>query len=562
MKTLPIGIKQATAVTRSKLGGITGLDSSFCREIKSVKDSLKDVFTSSKEPISCLLKSSEPSFEKFLTLIDTFKQKKIDFKYFLPVILCKDPDFNNGIDFERVESLLNLRESSLKNSFRLNQFDRIVSKKDIDKMLFSAPNKTYNMLNLIGENAFIYSYKEKLDNVKDYINILGEAQMKDSLTESLLKITNPKESIDYKNLTRKISVLKNLYKTSNNEIDKEALQKAIATVTKSRQELLNRALKDPKDILEAALVINSLKTSNVRDLKRLVTLYSQKDDESCFELKSFLNKKLFNNMGFNIPSSKTLEKLDFTNSKYLSKLFYAPSRFNVEFAKLIRLLEKQSSKTTIEVLNNLPQNKLTQKVFQRYGFDYDLWTNPTSVPPLKLFGLGNRDLTIRKVDMENFEHSLFLGEMSNCCTKINGKFGECSVTYIKNKMIQAIEILDGEQSIGNTMCYMAMLDEKPCLILDNIELKPQYHGSAIIKEGVFNFAKNLAKKICGKDIPVYLCPKRNDISVDDMKLKLGDLMLVGDTGEDSVYVNFANQKFQINNETRFFGKMSLFVVQE
>ena len=127
-------------------------------------------------------------------------------------------------------------------------------------------------------------------------------------------------------------------------------------------------------------------------------------------------------------------------------------------------------------------------------------------------------------------------------------------------MVQAIEVLDGDQSIGNTMCYMAMFDQTPCLILDNIELRHQYHHNPIIRNGVFNFAKELGKKVCGKDIPVYLSPKRNDISIEDMKICMGDLMLVGNTGQDNIYLNFVNQKSIINNETRFFGKRTFLLV--
>ena len=76
--------------------------------------------------------------------------------------------------------------------------------------------------------------------------------------------------------------------------------------------------------------------------------------------------------------------------------------------------------------------------------------------------------------MNNIPKSLFLGDEADCCTRVNGSFAKSSISYITSKMIQAIEVFHNQLPIENTMCYFAKINDRPALILDNIEVKPQY----------------------------------------------------------------------------------------
>ena len=69
------------------------------------------------------------------------------------------------------------------------------------------------------------------------------------------------------------------------------------------------------------------------------------------------------------------------------------------------------------------------------------------------------NIEVRKTDMNDIAHSLFLGNHASCCTAIGDGCNSWSAPYyIINKCISSIEIVDGKQSIGNTMCYIAKVD--------------------------------------------------------------------------------------------------------
>ena len=137
--------------------------------------------------------------------------------------------------------------------------------------------------------------------------------------------------------------------------------------------------------------------------------------------------------------------------------------------KLLRpQVEKPGAKAVlvVELFNNLPQNIETRKQFEELGLNYDKWSGSE---PISF--TTDKGYTFRKVDMNNIPYALFLGNHSDCCTRTNGLYSYSAVSYIRNKMFQAIEVLDkNNKPIGNTMCYIAKLNDIPCLVLDNIEM--------------------------------------------------------------------------------------------
>lgn len=161
-------------------------------------------------------------------------------------------------------------------------------------------------------------------------------------------------------------------------------------------------------------------------------------------------------------------------------------------------------------------------------------------------------ITVQKVDMNNVEHALFLGNHSGCCTAVG--FGSNQWTapnYVMCKMISAIEVLDGKEPIGNTMCYIAEIDGKPSLILDNIELQAKYQYNDEIRDMLIEYAKKMTAEIGNPDMPIYAGPNRHKVDFDNFELINKDFRIIGSTGKGSIYLDFDANGHEIDG-TEFF----------
>lgn len=160
------------------------------------------------------------------------------------------------------------------------------------------------------------------------------------------------------------------------------------------------------------------------------------------------------------------------------------------------------------------------------------------------------NITIQKVDMDNISHSLFLGNDATCCTAI-GSFNDWSApNYIRNKMVQAIELKDGDESIGNTMMYLvAISPEKMGLLLDNIELKPKYQYNEKIEDGIVEFSKQFAKKLGKPDMDIYAGPNRHKLDMKNFELTDEKFQIFGETDGQPVYLDFITKGMPIDYDT-------------
>jgi hypothetical protein len=165
-------------------------------------------------------------------------------------------------------------------------------------------------------------------------------------------------------------------------------------------------------------------------------------------------------------------------------------------------------------------------------------------------------IQIQKVDMNDIKHSLFLGNDAVCCTAI-GSFNDWSApNYIKNKMVQAIELKDGDEYIGNTMIYLANVDGETGLFLDNIELKPKYQYNDKIEQGIIEFAKKFVKELNAPDMDIYAGPNRHRLDMKNFKLiKSDNIFLIGTTAGDEIYLDFIGQGLDVDYNKSFSGSI-------
>lgn len=158
-------------------------------------------------------------------------------------------------------------------------------------------------------------------------------------------------------------------------------------------------------------------------------------------------------------------------------------------------------------------------------------------------------LEIRKTDMNNISHALFLGNHGACCTAVGTGCNQFSApTYIMNKMISAIEIVDNGNFVGNTMCYIALVDGVPSLVLDNIELKADYHNNDKIRDALIEYAEKLCAEIGKPDMPIYAGPYRHKLKMEVFEANEHNMQIVGSSGEDEIYLDFITNGREVTGE--------------
>lgn len=164
-------------------------------------------------------------------------------------------------------------------------------------------------------------------------------------------------------------------------------------------------------------------------------------------------------------------------------------------------------------------------------------------------------ITVQQIDMDNITHSLFLGNDASCCMAIGSGFKQAiAPNYIMNKMISGIEILADNKPIGNSMCYIAEIDNKPALILDNTEIKQDFRNSRIndvIRDMLFDYANKFGKELGIKDTSIYIGGNRNKINLYNYPAKHKEIKIIGSSGNDKIYID-SIPKEDIFNGNNYF----------
>jgi hypothetical protein len=373
-----------------------------------------------------------------------------------------------------------------------------------------------------------------------------------------MMLTKPMATECCKTLDKEISRLKAFFPKINESEKLEQLKYLINTLTREKRNLLENSLKDPKEILEKSLIISALNSNGLKDKAfELLKVLNPKNEEEKKLYNDTLNRILFEYYGFEISNDKILEKLNFQNNKYLPRLFYTKQDFKKEFNKLIQLLLDNPDKTNLEIFNELPKNIQTRLDFENYGIDYNKWVSYNPKSKIEYNIDKKNKLVAQKVDMNNIPKALFIGDESSCCTRVNGVFAKSIVNYITSKMIQAIEVCHNDMPIANTMCYFAKINEEPVLILDNIEVLPQYHKDNNVRDAIFEYAKQIVKEIGCPNMPIMLSDKRNDISTNEYQPYYYSMNIIGTTTEDAIYLDHQTKDIKIDNSTRYINEIKL-----
>lgn len=161
-------------------------------------------------------------------------------------------------------------------------------------------------------------------------------------------------------------------------------------------------------------------------------------------------------------------------------------------------------------------------------------------------------IKIQKTDMNDIGHALFLGNHASCCTAIgSGSNSWTAPLYIMNKCVQSIEVVDGEDFVGNTMIFLTKVDGKLALLLDNIELKLGYQYNNKIRDAIFEYAEKLCAEIGQPDIPIYAGSLRHKVNMGKFDCADHKVEILGKS-EQPIYVDsisdhqIGNKKFDVS----------------
>lgn len=198
---------------------------------------------------------------------------------------------------------------------------------------------------------------------------------------------------------------------------------------------------------------------------------------------------------------------------------------------------------------NNPDNKYgqanarTKAAFEEAGLNYDRWLNP-EIPEVE-YQLKGRKMTVRLWGRYPQE-DLFMGNKTTCCTAIRtGGNGAATPIYLTNTSYNVVELFDESgRMIGMSRVFMAMVKDKPSIIMDNIELNKTYvkgmsdEEKILIRDNFFKYMNQYAEAVTGtKDSQVYFYSGDIHVPSNDLENVQKTISFIGSLSEERVYVN-------------------------
>lgn len=261
-------------------------------------------------------------------------------------------------------------------------------------------------------------------------------------------------------------------------------------------------------------------------------------------------KKRLSSGGYNLRSVETPAYEGdgyFVGTKTETQLYKGDNHIEFkDLSKIYKLLNTEFSTNSYWDFDNTNENIPTAKG----TFKNHIETRHDEMKRIRQYeGSDSSEITIQKVNMNDISHSLFLGNDSACCTAI-GSFNDWTApNYIKNKMVQAIELKDGDESVGNTMIYPIAVNDKIALLLDNIELKPKYQFNDKIEDGIIDYCHKFAEKLGKPDMDIYAGPNRHKLDMKNFELTDEEFQILGETDGQPVYLDFITKGMPIDYDT-------------
>jgi len=187
-------------------------------------------------------------------------------------------------------------------------------------------------------------------------------------------------------------------------------------------------------------------------------------------------------------------------------------------------------------------NSKTKEKFEELGLNYSNWLNYNEEIGLKL---NDRQYNIKMWD-RNPQKDLFMGNRTSCCTAvIDGANGKATPIYLVNTAFNVVQIQDENGNIvGMSRIFVSKIDEKPSIVIENIELNNAFLKNkteeqlVLIRDKMFDYIKGVAKKLsCKDDVKVYFSKNYTHVPVDNYTSQNKNVEFVGDISSDTIYLN-------------------------
>lgn len=411
-----------------------------------------------------------------------------------------------------------LKNCNLKTRDGQNKFNKLINnpiRQDENGRIcyqLNFKNSKY-LLNLyMADSDFMANYKVLLSNINKYAQNRTIAQMFDSMP------MNENTKSQFKKLGLNYNVWAHF--NPNSKIQKEVILKnenlAQSVIDNIEQDLTSDYFNDS---IPAQMTV----------LKNIMA-------ENGFELRK-QNVANYDEVG-EFDGTKTVVKL-FKNGEHIK--FEDLSLLIKIISEVINTEKSWTAKDSesVEIAKNTLKNHLASRKNEMRSIAKDIDDKPMQ-------------MTVRKVDMNNVEYALFLGNHASCCTAVGTGVNQWTAPiYVSCKMISAIEVLDGDVPIGNTMCFIAKIDGKPALVLDNIELKARYQYNDEIRDSIIDYAQKLAKELGQPNMAIYAGANRHKVNFENFPLDVETFKIVGSSGNAQMYFDFDTDAYDINGKDVF-----------
>ncbi|MBQ8460756.1 hypothetical protein IJ541_11745, partial [bacterium] len=190
-------------------------------------------------------------------------------------------------------------------------------------------------------------------------------------------------------------------------------------------------------------------------------------------------------------------------------------------------------------------NAQTRQAFERNGLDYEKWLNP-EIEDLQLEVAGKK-MSIRMWE-RNPQEDLFMGNKTTCCTAIGtGPNAGATPVYLLNTSYNVVELFDADGNVvGMSRVFMGMVNGKPALMMDNIELNKTFvkgmgkTGKTAIRDAFFEYMNQYAAQVTGDpEAQVYFYGGDVHVPTSDLEHVDAKTGFIGELSQDRVYVNAA-----------------------
>ena len=188
-------------------------------------------------------------------------------------------------------------------------------------------------------------------------------------------------------------------------------------------------------------------------------------------------------------------------------------------------------------------NQQTKEDFISNGLNYNEWLNP-SVDDEE-FNINKHNMKIKMWDRNPYE-DLFIGNKTSCCTAIGtGGNGSATPAYLLSQAYNVVELYDEQNNaVGMSRIFTANVNNKPSVIMDNIELNQNFlkvlsdDDTTEVRNKFFKYINKIAEKVTGdKDSQVYFSTSYLKVPTDDLETTEKTMKFIGEISQDRIYLN-------------------------